>query len=161
MEQAAPQTAAVDAQARDRAVAEIRQQQNLPLAIAGGLSVAIAGAIAWALIAVVTKMELGIVAVAVGYGVGRTIRELGRGVDPLFGYVGAACALFGCLLGNLLGAIAFYAEARGIPFMDVLLGFDVALWSRLFGVTFQAMDLLFYGIAIYEGYRFSFKYRVH
>jgi hypothetical protein len=24
----------------------------------------------------------------------------------------------------------------------------------------QPMDLLFYGIAIYEGYRFSFKYRL-
>jgi hypothetical protein len=26
---------------------------------------------------------------------------------------------------------------------------------------FSPMDLLFYGIAIYEGYRFSFKYRAH
>lgn len=160
MEQAAPQAAAVDASARERALAEIRKQQNLPLAIAGGLGAAIAGAIAWAIIAVVTKMELGIVAVAVGYAVGRAIRELGKGIDPVFGYVGAACALLGCILGNLLGAMAFYAEAQHVPFTDVLLGFDVALWSRLFGVTFQVMDLLFYGIAIYEGYRFSFKYKV-
>jgi len=160
MEQAAPQAAAGDTQARERAIAEIRKQQNLPLAIAGGLGAAIAGAIAWAIIAVVTKMELGIVAVAIGYIVGRTIRELGKGIDPVFGYVGAACALFGCLLGNLLGAVAFYAQARNIPFMDVLLGFDVALWSRLFTMFFQATDLLFYGIAVYEGYRFSFRYKV-
>ena len=160
MEQAAPQAAAVDAQARERAIAEIRKQQNLPLAIAGGLGAAIAGAIAWAIIGVVTKMELGIVAVAIGYIVGRAIRELGKGIDPVFGYVGAACALFGCGLGNLLGAIAFYAEARHVPFMDVLLGFDVTLWSRLFTMFFQPMDLLFYGIAVYEGYRFSFRYKV-
>jgi len=160
MEQAAPQAAAVDVQARERAIAEIRKQQNLPLAIAGGLGAAIAGAIAWAIIGVVTKMELGIVAVALGYIVGRAIRELGKGIDPVFGYVGAACALFGCGLGNLLGALAFYAEARHVPFMDVLLGFDVALWSRLFTMVFQPMDLLFYGIAVYEGYRFSFRYKV-
>lgn len=160
MDQAAPQAAAADAQSRERAIAEIRKQQNLSLAITGGLGTAIAAAIAWAVITVVTKMELGIVAVAVGYVVGRAIRELGKGLDPVFGYVGAACALFGSGLGNLLSAIAFYAQSQNIPFFQVLTAFDLTLWGKLFGVFFQPMDLLFYGIAIYEGYRFSFRYRV-
>lgn len=160
VDQAAPQAPAVDPASRERAIAEIRKQQDLSLAIAAGLGTAVAAAIAWAVITVVTKMELGIVAVAVGYAVGRAIRELGKGIDPVFGYLGAACALFGCILGNLLSAIAFFADAQHVPFFQVLTAFDLALWGRLFGIFFQPMDLLFYGIAIYEGYRFSFRYKV-
>ncbi|HUO92179.1 MAG TPA: hypothetical protein VMU22_04615 [Rhizomicrobium sp.] len=160
VDQAAPQAAAADALSRERAIAEIRKQQNPSLAIAAGVGTAIAAAIVWAVITFVTKMELGIVAVAVGYVVGRAIREVGRGIDPVFGYLGAACALFGCTLGNLLSGLAFYADAQHLPFFQVLMAFDLSLWVRLFGILFQPLDLLFYGIAIYEGYRFSFRYRV-
>jgi hypothetical protein len=36
----------------------------------------------------------------------------------------------------------------------------MALLTRLVTTFSQPMDLLFYGIAIYEGYKFSFKYRL-
>ena len=160
MDQAATGTAAADASSRELAIASLRKQQNLSLAIAGGVGVAIAAAIVWAIVTVVTKMELGIAAVAVGYAVGRTIKELGKGIDPVFGYLGAGCALLGCLLGNLFSAVAFYAGAQNIPLSQALMNLDAALVEKLFTVFFQPMDLLFYGIAIYEGYRFSFKYKV-
>jgi hypothetical protein len=160
MDQAVPETAAADTSSRQLAIAGLRKQQNLSLAVAGGIGVAIAAAIVWAIVTVVTKMELGIAAVAVGYAVGRTVKELGKGIDPVFGYLGAGCALLGCLLGNLFSAIAFYASAQNIPLSHALMNLDAALVEKLLTAFFQPMDLLFYGIAVYEGYRFSFKYKV-
>jgi len=161
MDQTTSSAAPADASARELIIADIRKQQNLMLAVAGGLGTAIAAAIGWAVITVVTQMELGIVAIAVGYAVGRVIRELGKGIDPVFGYVGAALALFGCVLGNFLSAVGFYAQSQHIEFGQAFASLDAGMAQRLMQAFFSPMDLIFYGIAIYEGYRFSFKYRAH
>jgi hypothetical protein len=152
---ASQQTAAV---APSVTLESIRAQQNFPLALAAGLGTAVVAAGLWAVVTVVTNMELGIAAVALGYLVGRAIRETGKGYDPHFGYLGAACALFGCVLGNLLSAVAFFAQAKAISFTQALGMLDAGLISQLMTAFFSPMDLLFYGIAIYEGYRFAFKY---
>jgi hypothetical protein len=141
-------------------VAVIRAQQNFGLAIAAGLGVALGGAIVWAVICVLTKMELGLIAVAIGYGVGQAIRATGKGIDLKFGILGAVCAFVGCLLGNFLTAVALFAQARGFSILQVLGSFDFDLYERLMTAFFQPMDLLFYAIAIYEGYRFSIRYKV-
>jgi hypothetical protein len=141
-------------------VATIQAQQNFGLAVAAGLGAALGGAIVWAIFCVLTKMELGLAAVAVGYGVGQAIRVTGKGIDQKFGVLGAICAFIGCLLGNFLTAVALFAQARGFSFFQVLGSFDFELYQRLMTVFFQPMDLLFYAIAIYEGYRFSIRYKV-
>ncbi len=98
-------------------------------------------------------------AAAIGYLVGQAVRSTGKGIDKKFGSVGAACALLGCVAGNMLSAMAFFAKARGVPFAEVLANLDVGFLQRLGQKSFQAMDLLFYAIAVYEGYRFSFKFK--
>jgi hypothetical protein len=102
-------------------------------------------------------MQLGLIAVAIGYVVGQAIRRVGKGIDTKFGVLGALCALFGCVLGNSLSALAFVAQATHVSMLDLL---NPAIVVRATMHFAQPMDLLFYGIAIYEGYRFSFKYRL-
>lgn len=132
-------------------------KSNFGLAIAGGLAAAVAGAALWAGVTVATNMELGVMAIAVGFMVGYAVRNLGKGTDISFGIVGAVCALLGCGLGNLLSGVAFYAQAKGLPFFQVLTGSDFDFLERLMTAFFQPMDLLFYGIAIYEGFKFSLR----
>jgi hypothetical protein len=141
-------------------VARLRSEQNFNLAMIAGIGAAVGGAVLWAVVTVVTKMELGLMAIAVGYLVGRAIRETGKGIDAKFGYLGAACGLLGCVLGNMLSALAFYADHQHATLAGVLGNMDLNLLLRLMTGFFQPMDLLFYGIGIYEGYRFSFKYRL-
>lgn len=136
---------------------EVPVQPNFPLAIAGGIGGALAGAALWAVVTVVTQMELGIVAVAIGFIVGFAVRELGKGSDQKFGILGAVCGLFGCALGNVLSAIAIFSQTRGIPFMQIVTHMDFAFLSDLMSAFFSPMDLLFYAIAIYEAYRFSLR----
>ena len=141
-------------------IGKILAAQNFNLAIPAGIGAAVLGAVVWAIVTVATEMQLGLMAIAVGYLVGRAIRAVGHGVEPKFGYLGAACALLGCVAGNVLSDIGFYAKVRHIGFGQALGDIDMALLAKLVDPTSHPMDLLFYGIAVYEGYKFSFKYRL-
>jgi hypothetical protein len=149
----APSQSAID-------IGKILSQQNFNLAIPVGIGAAVLGSVAWAVVTVATEMQLGLMAVAVGYLVGRAIRAVGHGVEPKFGYLGAACALLGCLIGDVLSDIAFYAKIRHIGFAEALGNLDMDLLTKLITTFAQPMDLLFLAIALYEGYKFSFKYRL-
>jgi len=81
-------------------VGKILGAQNFNLAILAGIGAAVLGAALWAVVTVTTKTELGLMAVAVGFLVGRAIRAVGHGVEQKFGYLGAACAFVGCIAGN-------------------------------------------------------------
>jgi len=129
----------------------------LALAVGAGLGAALAGAALWAVVTVLSNYELGIMAVAVGFVVGKSIITVaGPGVRVL-GYVGAVCSLIGCLLGNLLSAVGFLAQANTVSYFDALGRLDGALAVKLMTVTFSPIDLIFYAIAIYEGYRFAVR----
>jgi hypothetical protein len=158
VEEAAAETGqAAASAARALAVEQIRAAQNFTLAIPAGLAAALLGAGLWAAFTVVTEMQLGLIAIAIGYVVGQAIQRVGKGVDTKFGVLGALCALFGCVLGNCLSALAFVAQAKHISMLGLL---SPAIMIRATTSFAQPMDLLFYGIAVYEGYRFSFKYRL-
>jgi hypothetical protein len=132
-------------------------QPNFPLAIAAGLGAAIVGAALWAIVTVAAQMKLGIVAVAIGFIVGWAIRETGKGTDQKFGILGAACGLFGCVLGNVLSDIAIFSKVRDIPFLQIVTRMDFDFLSHLMTIFFSPMDLLFYAIAVYEAYKFSLR----
>lgn len=127
------------------------------MAILGGLGGAVVGAGLWAVVTVVTQMELGVMAIAVGFTVGYAVRELGKGREQKFGILGAVCGLIGCVLGNVLSAVGIYAQARDVGFFDVLGGLNMDLLSRLMSAFFSPMDLLFCAISVYEGYKFSLR----
>ena len=92
-------------------------------------------------------------AIAVGTVVGFAIRLFGKEGGPLMGLGGAVLSLLGCVLGNLLSALMFYSNAQGIPLGDLLGRVDFDAATQLLSDTFHPMDLLFYGIAIYLGFR--------
>jgi hypothetical protein len=138
-------------------IEELKLEQNLGLGILGGLGAALIGAIAWAYITIITEFQIGYMAVAIGFIVGYTLRYLGKGMDTIFGVVGAVCALLGCLLGNFLSIIGFFAQAEGLSFFEALAMVDISIIPEIMIETAQIMDVLFYGIAIYEGYKFSFR----
>jgi hypothetical protein len=89
--------------------------------------------------------------------VGFAVRLLGKGIDQVFGIAGSFLSLVGCALGNLLTVCAMIASQYGVPILEVILRLDVNLVMEIMVETFSIMDVLFYGIAIYEGYRLSFR----
>ncbi len=137
------------------ALQRLRDQQNLGGGILAGAVAALVGAGIWALVTVLTEYQIGWMAVGVGFLVGIAVRAVGKGIDQVFGIAGAVLALLGCMAGNLLTICYFVAQQEDIPLMTLLpqLNFDIV--RELMMSTFSPMDLLFYGIAVYEGYHLS------
>lgn len=138
---------------------QIESEQNLPMAVFGGAVAAVIGAGIWALITVTTKYQIGWMAIGVGFLVGFGVRFLGKGVSKSFGIVGAIFALIGCLLGNLMSACGFISAEYSVSFMRVLSDSlqQPSVAIQILKAAFHPMDILFYVIAVYEGYRLSFR----
>ena len=140
----------------ERKLQEARDNQNLSLGVVGGIAAALVGAIVWAVITVATGYQIGWMAIGVGFLVGYAVKLLGKGVDPVFGYAGAAIALGGCLAGNLLTVVIMAARQESIEIMTLLSRLTPGITVDIMKETFQPMDVLFYGLAVYEAYKISF-----
>ncbi len=139
------------------ALGVLRDQQNLVAGILAGAAAAIVSAGVWALITVLTGYQIGWMAVGVGILVGLSLRKIGRGIDKTFGFAGAGLSLVGCVLGNILAVCGFVSVQESIPFLQVLTRLNPQVAVEMLKVTFNPIDLLFYGIAVYEGYKISFR----
>ncbi len=136
---------------------KLESEQNLLLGIVGGIGAAIAGAAVWAGVTVVTGYQIGFMAIGIGFLVGFAIRALGKGVTNPFGVVGAVLSLLGCALGNLMAVTAMVAAEQEVPFLSVLSQLDPAIIQELMVAFFSPMDVVFYGIALYYGYKLAFR----
>jgi hypothetical protein len=136
---------------------KLESEQNLPLGVLGGIAASFAGAAVWAGVTVVTGYQIGFVAVGIGFLVGFAIRALGKGVTNAFGVVGAVLSLFGCALGNLMAVTALVASQQEVPFLSILSQLNPEIIQELMVAFFSPMDVLFYGIALYYGYKLAFR----
>ena len=134
-----------DRERTERLLQDLRDQQNLPLGILAGGLAALAGAVLWGLVTAFTHYQIGWMALGVGCLVGLAVRKAGKGIEQTFGLAGGALAFLGCLAGNVL---VVYLMVGPLPPEKVC-----AILVR----SFTPIDLLFYGLAVYEGYRFSFR----
>ncbi len=141
----------------DNVITKLRDQQDIVFALVGGAAAAIVGAILWALVTVSTKYQIGYMAIGVGALAGFSVRYYGSGIDKIFGVIGILFALFGCAIGNLLSQLAFIAEAEKMTYLDVISLLNLTLTKKIFAEGFAPLDIVFYGIAGYEGYRFAFR----
>jgi hypothetical protein len=133
----------------------LREKQSLMKGILGGIIGAVTGAVTWAFITALTKYQIGYMSIGLGFLTGFGVRLLGRGVDIVFGIVGAIISLVGCLVGNLLAVIIVVAMEYHVPFYDVLATLTIELIGDALADFFGPLDLLFYGLALFFGYRFS------
>lgn len=143
------------------ALEKLRTHQDFYYALIGGSLAAIVSAVIWAIITVTTQYQIGYMAIGVGLLVGFSVRFFGAGIDKKFGYLGSTLSLLGCLLGNLLSQIGFIAEEQSLGYMETISYLDLNMIMSIMMESFQVMDILFYGFAIYEGYKFAFRNLTH
>lgn len=138
-------------------IEELKLDQNFSFGVIAGVVTAVLSAVIWAAITVSTQYQIGYMAIGVGVVVGFTIKLAGKGIDKQFGFAGAVLALLGCMLGNFLSIVGFAAQAEGVGYLQMLSYIDYAFIPEIMIETFSPMDVLFYGLAIYAGYKFSFR----
>jgi hypothetical protein len=119
------------------------------------VAAAAAGAALWAAITVFTGYQIGWMAVGVGFLVGIAVRKFGNGTTMSFGVMGAVLSLAGCLAGNLLAVVGFFAREQAAPFFATLSGMNPSTAVNVLLQTGSPIDLLFYAIAVYEGFKLS------
>ncbi|HNZ55707.1 MAG TPA: hypothetical protein PKN73_03240 [Candidatus Paceibacterota bacterium] len=147
----------IDEQIMKANLEKYKMQQNLGLGIIGGVIGGVIGTAAWAAITYFSQLHIGWIAIIVGFMVGFGVRTLGKGIDKKFGIVGGVIALGSIVLGNFLAALGFLAKALDVSFLDVVFGFNYAMTFKLMWDTSALMDLVFYGLAIFAGYQYSFR----
>lgn len=128
---------------------------NIVLAIAGGAIGAFVGATIWAAVTVYSNYQIGFMAIGVGALVGYLVRILGGGHTRTFGLVGATFAIMGCVFGNILSGIGFFAKENGLGLLDTYLNFDFGASGDILVAMFSPIDILFYAIAISAAFRYS------
>lgn len=149
----------VDREQLENYLSDLDEQQNFFTGIVGGISWAIVGASMWTLVALFSGTIASYMAVPVGFLVGHGIRLTGRGLRSRFSVLGAVLTILGCLVGHGMAATLLQGHANrqemfhqlGIMFINPL---EIA--SRV-SAHFHPIDLLFYGLALYQGTCFSLK----
>jgi hypothetical protein len=139
----------------DRQLQNLRASQNLMYGIAAGAGAALVGAVLWAVISAITKYQIGWMAIGVGVLVGYAVRLAGKGVDNSFGIAGAMLSFLGCVIGNFLTVVIVISNQESMSILEILSRVTPGIFMAVMKDSFQAMDLLFYGFAVYEGYKFS------
>lgn len=136
----------------------LKAEQNFPMAVLGGVLASIICVFIWAIITVATKYQISYMAMGVGVAVGFTIQKFGKGLTPVYGILGAGLALIACFCGNIISYTCFIADQyESYSYLEAIsnLNWDISMSIAI--ETFQPMNVLFYGLAIYTGYMFSIK----
>ncbi|MCI0553792.1 MAG: hypothetical protein L0287_22820 [Anaerolineae bacterium] len=143
------------------AIEQLDTDANLIMGLIGGAIAMLVSAIIWGIITYVTEYQIGYMAIGVGFLVGIAVRYFGKGHSMIFGLSSAALSLLGCALGNLLFYTGVIAREEGASFIEVFffLLTTPAATIELFTLAFEVMDLLFYGIAAYVGFRVALDVR--
>jgi hypothetical protein len=134
---------------------------KLLLGTLGAIAGALLGAIAWGAITAATHFQIGYMAVGVGFLAGYGMRVLGGGRDRADGLIAGIVAFFGCVLGNLLTVVIDFAPHdaahRGVAELTMLILLNPKLAWFMLTANFNVMDVLFYALAVYVGYRTALK----
>lgn len=157
MEDSDPAGATVSGELDETSLLKLKSHQDFNFALVGGAVATLLSAILWAVITITAKYQIGYMAIGVGLLVGFAVKYFGAGIDKKFGFLGAGFALLGCLLGNLFSQIGFAAQEESVGFMELIPYLNFGIIVSILTDTFNPIDLVFYGLATYEGYRFAFR----
>jgi hypothetical protein len=122
---------------------------SMALAVLAGLGAAVAGALAWGLVAYLTKHQFSLVAVVIGVAVGGAVGKFRAG-DPVAAAASAVLALLGCALGAFL-ALVFTTLSAGIGLATILGHLNVLLSA--YPHTVGILGVIFWLVAAYLGFR--------
>jgi len=142
---------------KDSELKELRSEQNLRAGLFGATLLGLITAIIWAEFTVRLGFQIGWLALVIGAGVGFGMRIFGKGIEQYFGLAGAVIALLSTILGNVLSIIGLIGADTGLTIYETIFVFNYSYLPELFIEFFSPIDLVFYAVSAYEGYRFSFR----
>jgi hypothetical protein len=114
-------------------------------ALASATGVALAGAVVWGLVGLLFHVQLSVLGVLIGAGIGTTVGRF-RPVRLATIVAGAVLAVAGCALGTVLGEV-FYLLDQHVTLSDILANLNLLM--RSFPRNVGVLGVLFYAIAAF------------
>ena len=141
------------------AIDDLDSAPNPFMAVIAGTAAMLIGAAVWAAVSYFTNYQIGWMCIGIGFLIGWSIRKFGHGNSMAYGLLGGGLALVAVVLGNLLFYSGVIAAQEGMSFVEVLFLMLISPVSTLeiFAEAFEFIDLLFYALAVYTGFRYSFQ----
>ncbi|MDH3627337.1 MAG: hypothetical protein OES25_06725 [Acidobacteriota bacterium] len=132
------------------------QDINYPMAFVGGLTGATLGAVVWWGFTVITNIAFGLVAVVIGFAVGKGVVLLSGGKRHRnLQIMSVAISILGFAYGTYLVNRSFITDAMAADGQEVLLpllpGGD--LLFNVISMGFRPFDLVFLGICVYQAWK--------
>ena len=139
----------------DKHIAKQLAEQSVKGALVFGGIAAILGALLWATFIVITDLRIGFAAIGLAYLVGFAVRKGGKGITTKFNIIGAALSLSSYFLGDYFKGVAFTARMKDISCLEAVSEYPISYAVPFMFASLTPIDLLFYAIVGYFGYRFS------
>jgi hypothetical protein len=114
-------------------------------ALAGATGIALAGAVVWGLVGLLFHVQLSVLGVLIGAGIGATVARF-RPVRLATIIAGAVLAVAGCAFGTVLGEV-FYLLNQHVALSDILANLNVLM--RSFPRNVGVLGVIFYAIAAF------------
>jgi hypothetical protein len=124
-------------------------RQSTLAALGGAAGVAIAGAVVWGLVALLTHKQLSLIGLVIGLGIGAVVTRFRPGNRPVI-VAGAVIAVAGCALGTLLGQIFLLLSAQW-SLSDIFAHLNLV--ARAYPSNVGWLGVLFYALAAYGAVR--------
>jgi hypothetical protein len=122
-------------------------------AVLAGVGVAIAGALAWGLIAYLTKHQFSVMALLIGLAVATVVVRVAGGTrSPGLGVICALLAVFGCALGSFVAEILVLV-GHGISASLIMAHLDLVL--RAYPSAVGGLGFVFWALGALYGYRIA------
>jgi hypothetical protein len=125
------------------------RRQSTLTALGAAAGVAVAGSLAWGLVALLTHKQLSLIGLVIGLGVGATVTRFRPGHRPAI-IAGAVIAVAGCALGTLLGQVFLMLSARWS--LPEIFG-HLSLVARAYPSNVGWLGVLFYALAAFGAVR--------
>lgn len=114
-------------------------------ALGGAIGIALAGAIVWGLVGLLFHVQLSVLGVLIGAGIGTTVARF-RPLRLATIIAGAVLAVAGCAFGTVLGEV-FYLLSQHVALSDILGHLNVLM--RSFPRNVGVLGVIFYAIAAF------------
>jgi hypothetical protein len=136
---------------------ELPPPPNLTMALTAGLAAAVIGAIVYPIGTLFLLTQFGlrasIISVAVGWFVGRGVRDFGRGADNRFTAAAAVLTVQACVVGHLLYAVAAHSDGMtGPEFWGNLARLDAGIIAERMRMYTQPFDVLLWGLGAWQAW---------
>lgn len=133
-------------------MSSLTKQPSLPLGVAAAAVTAVVSGVLWTLIGNATDgAQIGIGAIAVGALVGFVAGKAG-GQDPVLAVIAGLAAVLAVFIGDVFIVAHFGAEQLKVSSFTIATDYTSDLKAN-FKQEFEAISLLFYGLAAVTGFR--------